>query len=177
MAKNTRTTVIMSPGHQTADVEEFALTPEVSELLAEVDALLEKGHAKHALDIISRAKSNSPWAANAAGVCQLRLGTTKAATDIYRRLLLSSVGATIREDAPTVFKTNYATSLLAEGNLQGCLLVLADVKRDPHPAVQKLRSAIERSRQKLSFWGKLQWYTGLRMTYPVDLDFPLGDLQ
>jgi len=164
-------------GPQAAENPEFAITPEVREVLDQVAEHLNNDRPKQALEVVNRVKIKSPWLSNAAGVCQLRLGNPQAAVDIYRRLLLSSVGATLRHDAPTVFKVNYATALLADGDMQGCLLVLGDVKRDPHPAVQKLRSALDRSRQKLSLWDKLLWYTGLRLSYPVDLDFPLGDLE
>jgi hypothetical protein len=149
----------------------------VAKILAQVRTHLENGHPKAALETISRANIASPWLANAMGVCQLRLGNTEAALGIYRKLVLSQVGASVRYDALVVFKANYATALLAEGNLQRGLLVLGTIKKDPHPAVQKLRNALEQARQKLTPWQKLQWSMGMLFTLPVSLDFPRGDLE
>jgi hypothetical protein len=151
--------------------------PEVVDLLGKVDKLLREGQPKRALEIISRAKINSPWVTNAAGVCQLRLGNAKVAVDVFRGLVLASGGLILRQDIPAAFKTNYATALLAMDNLAGCLGVLAEVRDEDHPGAQRLRAAVQRWKQDLTLWQKIQWYTGGQPARPVTLDFPPGDLE
>jgi hypothetical protein len=149
--------------------------PEIADLLAKADQLLQAGEPKKALDLIARAKFNSPWTTNALGVCQLRLGNAKVAVDVFRGLVLAAGGILLRSDVPAVFKTNYATALLLAENMGGCLSVLAEV-RDEHPAVGKLKAAIQRWKEGMTLWQKINWYMGGQPDRPVALDFPPGDL-
>ena len=55
--------------------------PEVAAVLAKVEQQLQEGEVKRALETIGRARISSPWLANAAGVCQLRLGNPQVAVD------------------------------------------------------------------------------------------------
>jgi hypothetical protein len=150
--------------------------PEAVEMLAKVQKLLDEGRPGDALDLIARAKVHSPWATNALGVCQLRLGNAAVALDVFRGLVLTSGGLVLRPDVPTVFKTNYAAALLATQNVSGCLGVLIEVRDDNNPAVQKLREAIRRWKSGLTFWQKVSWHLGGEPARPVVVDFPLGDL-
>lgn len=150
---------------------------EVTDLLGKVERFLQEGEPKKALDAIARAKINSPWVTNAAGVCQLRLGNAKVAVDALRGLVLAAGGLVLRPDVPPVFKTNYATALLAADNLAGCLSVLGEVKDEAHPAVAGLKSAIQRWKEGLTFWQKVNWYLGGQPDRPVTLDFLPGDLE
>jgi hypothetical protein len=154
-----------------------ARPPEVTDLLNKVEQHLQDGQSAVALECIARAKIKSPWLTNAAGVCQLRLGNTDVAVNVFRGLVLAPGGLVLRDDVPTVFKTNYATALLAAGHLSGGLSVLADIRDEGNPAVQRLRTAIRHWQGCLTFWQKVSWYVGGQPDRPLVLDSPLGDLQ
>lgn len=62
----------------------------------------------------------------------------------------------LKPDAPLVFKTNFATALLASNNMAGCLSVLHEIKNEEDPTVKRLRAAIAQWKQGLSFWQKLK---------------------
>src|SRR4051812_12600004 len=128
------------PVHQanTAD----ALPPEVADVLRKVQKLLDEGQPAAALEQIGGSNLDSPWLANAAGVCQLRLGNANAAVETFRGLVLT--GLFLREDAPTVFEVNFATALIADGNLSGGLRTLSEIREEGHPAVLEIRHAIRR---------------------------------
>jgi hypothetical protein len=149
--------------------------PEVVDLLGKVAILLQEGHPDKALGVVSRARINSPWATNALGVCQLRLGNARGAVDVFRGLVLAG-SLFLRRDVPTVFKINYATALLAADNITGCVRVLAEIEEEGHPAVQQLRAVIRRWKGSLSLWQKVQWFLGDQPARPLVLDFTLGDL-
>lgn len=148
---------------------------DVVKLLGQVEALLNAGQSRQALDQLRRAKSASPWATNAVGVCLLRNGDARAALDVFRGLAISGHLA-LRQDAPTVFKTNFATALLATNNIVGCLSTLKEIGDECHPAIDRLRTAIGRWEAGLSFWHRLNWYMGGEPSSTVELDFPAGDL-
>jgi hypothetical protein len=151
--------------------------PEIADLLARADQLLQAGEPTKAIDLIARAKVNSSWRTNALGVCQLRLGKAKLAVEVFRGLVLKAGGILLRTDVPAVFKTKYAAALLAADNVGGCLSVLAEVREEEHPAIGKLKAAIRRWRGSLTLWQKLNWYLGGQPDLPVVLDFPPGDLE
>lgn len=148
---------------------------DIDDVLAKVDALLQADNPSKALDLIARTRSHSPWLTNAIGVCQLRLGKAEVAADMYRGLVLKAGGVVMREDVPTVFKTNYAVALLQGGNVGGCLRILAEV-RDGHPVGIRLKTAIQQWKKRLSIWEKVNWYMGGEPCRKVELDFPPGDL-
>ena len=154
-----------------------ALSPETLELLEKVKRLLQDGQPAKALQSVARAKTNSPWLANARGVCQLRLGNPSLAVDIFRGLVLAPGGILVRADAPTVFKTNFAIALLQSGNLEGCMSTLFEIREENHPTVTRLKDSIDQWKQSLTFSQKLGWYFGNRPARTVTLDFPLGDLR
>jgi hypothetical protein len=151
-------------------------SPELATLLGRVEQMLHEGDPGKALEQVARAKVTSPWAMNALGVCQLRLGNAKVAVDVFRGLVLAPGGIVLRDDVPTVFKTNYATSLLVAGNLGGCLSVLSNLRDEDDPCVERLKSAIGRWKEGLTFWQKVNWCLGGQPERPVTLDFPPGDL-
>jgi len=149
---------------------------QIADMLIKAEELLRAGEPMKALDLIGRTKIRSPWVTNALGVCQLRLGNTKDAVDVFRGLVLGAGGILLREDVPAVFKTNFAVALLEAGNVAGCLSALADV-REEHPAVGKLKAAIQRWKESLTLWERINWYMGGQPDRPVALDFPPGDLE
>jgi hypothetical protein len=154
----------------------MAKPPEIVDLLEKVGNLLQDNQPDKALKLIARAKTNSPYAKNALAVCQLRLGNAKVAVDVYRSLVLAPGGIHMREDVPTVFKTNFAVALLKNGSMNGCLSTLAGIKEEDS-AVAKLKAAIQRWKESLSLWEKINWYMGGQPDRQVVLDFPAGDLE
>jgi hypothetical protein len=152
-------------------------SPEIVAFLSKVDKLLQEGHPENALELFSRNKLKSPWITNANGVCLLRLDRAQEAVNLFRSLALSSGSVVLRVDAPTVFKTNFTTALLAYNNLGGCLKVLHEINNEENPLVQQLRAAIQRFKVSLSLWTRLQWRMGIPPDGPIAMDFPLGNLE
>jgi hypothetical protein len=149
----------------------------VASLLGAVRELLEEGRPEAALERIRRSGLSSPWLVNAAGVCQLRLGNAKASVDTFRGLVLAAGGLVLRDDVPAVFKVNFATALLADGNLSGGLRALDEIRQEGHPAVREIRAAVRRWEDGMTFWQRLRWYAGGRPPLPLVLDFAPGHLQ
>jgi hypothetical protein len=152
-------------------------SPEVIELLKKADAALQAGKTKHALDIIVRSHHQSLWAMNAMGVCQLRLGNKEEAIDIFRRIALNSGTLALRKDVPTAFKINFATALLADHKVNGCLDILSEIQNDAHPAIQQLRAAIQDWKNHFNLWDRIDWFFAGEPSRPLTLDWPLGELE
>jgi hypothetical protein len=150
--------------------------PETNPLVEQVTSLLDEGQPGKAVEALSRAKQSSSWATNALGVCLLRLGKAKSAVDLFRGLVLTANGVSMRQDVPGEYRRNFAVALLASGNVAGGMSVLADVGAEGHPTVQAIRAAVARWKAGLSFWQKVRWYMGGEMDHPVEFDFPLGEL-
>mgnify|MGYP001352511467 CR=1 FL=1 len=144
-------------------------------LLGNVEKLLANDDPRNALAALSHSKLNSPWIINAMGVCQLRQNNPKTAVDLFRSIVLAGGGILTRNDIPLVFKTNYATALLAANNLGGCQAVLAEIRED-HPAIDRLKDTIQQWKKRLTLWQMIGWYVGFETGVPVNLDFPPGDL-
>jgi len=147
---------------------------DVADLLGRAAQLLEAGAALKALDLLSRA-DGGPWVVNARGVCLLRLGDAERALEVFRGLALGTAGFGLKEDAPTVFKTNYATAQLLSGKMTACVVTLSQTRDEGHPAVQRVRAAIRRWERSLSFWERICYYMGSGMDRLVVVDAP-GDL-
>lgn len=178
MAKKTGSSEAVSSAQVPEKGNEVApKSPEIVDLLIKAEKLLKEDEPRKALDLIARAKINSPWVTNALGVCQLRLGNAKVAVDAFRGLVLGAGGIHLRSDVPAVFKTNFAVALLKADNMGGCLSALAEVREEEHPAVGRLQAAIERWKRSLTFWERINWYMGGQPDRPVVFDFPPGDLE
>src|SRR5687767_13405802 len=95
--------------------------------LGRVAELLGRDGPQAALDYLDRSKDTSAWLANARAVCLLRLGQPQRALDVLRGLALGGIGG-LKADAPTVFKTNYATAQLLTGNVTGCVVTLGQAR-------------------------------------------------
>lgn len=113
-----------------------------AELLHDVGALLDGGQPDKALEMLRTAGQQSKAVLNAYGVCLMRTGQIDKANELYRKLVLPSGGFYLDPNAPTVFKTNYATALLLGKHVDGCLGVLSEIAEPTHPAVVRLRDAI-----------------------------------
>lgn len=138
---------------------------------------MDAGRAKEALDAVRTHSGTDASLKNLHGVCLMRTGFTADAVRLYRQLVLSSNGVTLRPEAPTVFKSNFATALLLDGSVTGAKTVLQEAADESHPAVQRLRGAIARWRSGLSFWQRMQWRCGMDPGCPVELDFAPGDYE
>jgi hypothetical protein len=146
-----------------------------ADVLREVEVLLGEGRPAAALERIGRSRDGSPWLANAAAVCQLRMGDVRSAVETFRRLVLAG-GLFLRDDVQAVFKVNFAAALIADGNLTGGLRVLDELRQEEHPAVREIRDAVRRWEEGMTFWQKIRWYAGGRPPRPLVLDFPPGRL-
>jgi hypothetical protein len=164
------------PGLSNCVKEADIAPPEIAEVLAKVRQLLDERCPKKAAEVITRSRASSPWITNAIGVCAMRLGNAKQAAGVFQGLA-GHLGVMLKPDAPLVFKTNFATALLASNNLFGCLSVLHEIGQDDNPTVKRLRAAIKQWKQSLSFWQKVRWYLGDEPGRKVTLDFPLGEVQ
>jgi hypothetical protein len=109
-------------------------------------------------------------------VCLLRLGEAGRAVDVFRGLVLIPGTVCVRPDAAPEHKSNFAAALLAAGNLAGGLRALDEVGDEGRPAVRRLRDAVRRWREGLSFWERLRWRLGGGPPSPVALDGDLGEL-
>lgn len=133
-----------------------------------------RGQPKQALDLLARSKVHAPWSTNAIGVCLLRLGQADRAVELFRNLVLSG-SLFLRSDVPAAWMVNFATALLMADNLAGCVRLLAEIQED-HPAVQRLRAALQSWRDRLSVWEKIRWFLGGQPPRRVELEFLPGEL-
>ncbi|HUU99297.1 MAG TPA: hypothetical protein VM487_26490 [Phycisphaerae bacterium] len=149
----------------------------VSEVLALVQKLLDAGKPKEAVELIRRFGTGSPEVSNAYGVSLMRAGEIAKAIEVYRNLVISESGVCLKINAPTLFKTNFATALLLAKNVSGCLSVLQEINDEQNAAVMRLRAAITRWRQSLTWWQRL-WFelSGEAPDQAVPLDFQPGEL-
>ncbi|MBN2577478.1 MAG: hypothetical protein JXB10_00615 [Pirellulales bacterium] len=155
----------------------FEPPPEIVDFLIKVRTFLAEGRYKDAVEMISHSKHKSLWHTNANGVCLLRMNRAHDAVSLFRGLLFSANGIMLREDMPIVFKTNFATALLASGNFEGCLSILQEINDESNARVQQLRGAIQRFRASLSLLKRWQWRMGFYFpSGPIAMDFPLGEL-
>jgi hypothetical protein len=148
---------------------------EVAGLLGDVQCMLDADRAAEALDRIARSKIRSPWLSNAAAVCQLRLGNARTAVDVLHRLVVAG-GLFLRADAPVAFKVNFATALIADGNLSGGLRTLDEIRDEGNPVVQEIRDAVRRWEAEMTLGRRLWYVLGGRPHRPFVPDFPLGRL-
>jgi Flp pilus assembly protein TadD len=149
-------------------------TPTVAELLGRVDALLSDGDLERALASLSAVEH--PLLLNARGVCLLRLGQKRKAVELFSRLVFQGDSLSLVEGVPTELVTNLATALLLEDNLVGCRTLLDRADAPSHPEVVRIRSAIERWRQGLGWWQRVQYAMYGSAGHPVELDGPPGVL-
>lgn len=146
------------------------------DLLHQVQALLEQGRPEHALELLRPVRRCSGVMENAYGVCLLRSGQLEQATSVFRSLVLSGTGFSLRPNVPTVFKTNYGTALLLGMHVDGCVSVLNQIEDQQHPAVARLRTAIEQWKTSLSRLRRLLISFAGLPDGKVPLGFPPGDL-
>lgn len=149
----------------------------LNDLLMRVERLLAVGQNGDALEIIRSSRIDAPDARNAAGVVLMRLGRATEAIDVFRKLTTNDTGLFLKKDTPTIYGVNYATALILDGNVNGAIVVLNEIKDAGHPGVVRLRSAITRWRKSLP-WLQRLWMdlSGCRAKAPVTLDGLPGEL-
>lgn len=152
---------------------EPAYTPEVIRILEKVGEALQSKTPKNALQLLAR--EDADWARNARAVCFLRSGEPSAALDVLRGLVVERHLA-LKREAPIRFKTNFAVALLLSGNIAGGISALDEIDDESDPTVQKLRAAIQRWKNSMTFWQRLNWRMGGDAAVPFTLDVPPGDL-
>ena len=140
-------------------------------------ALIESGRFEVAMGQLRTGKA-TPDRQNALGVCLLRLGRVEDAVRIYRGLVLKSGATWSRADTPISHRINFATALLMSGRICGGMEVLNEVHDEQNPAVKRLRDAIRKWEQDLTWWQKFNWRCGKfePNNKPVELDFLPGEL-
>lgn len=138
---------------------------------------LDEGHPEAALHVINGCPlgSTDVELRNAKGVCFLRLGKPELAVPLYRSMVLTSY-LSLRDDAPAPVKRNFATALLLNGKVAGCLDVLKESGDDSAPMTQTLRSEIERWKQELSWRERIVWAMGAQPDHPFTPSFVPGEL-
>ncbi|WP_425613495.1 hypothetical protein NA78x_003327 [Anatilimnocola sp. NA78] len=176
MNQSTSVATVESARKSTSSTNPIPKSHDLVILLCNVEKFLAKEDVRSALAALSHSKLNSPWVINAMGVCQLRQHNPKTAVDLFRSVVLTGGGIVFRNDIPLIFKTNYATALLAANNVGGCQAILAEV-RESHPAADRLQAAIQQWKSRLTLKQTLGRYLGFEVSTPVVLDFPLGDLE
>lgn len=149
----------------------------VSDVLSLVHKLLDAGKPKEAVELIRRFGTGSSELSNAFGVSLMRSGEIAKAIEVYRNLVINESGVCLKRDAPTLFKTNFATALLLAKNISGCLSVLQEINDERDAGVTRLRAAITRWKQSLT-WRQRLWFKlyGDASDKAVPLDFQPGEL-
>jgi len=144
--------------------------------LDRVRALLDQDTPDAALQLIGTGRDEPPAVKNAHAVCLLRLGQAEPAIRLLRQLVLPNEVFSIPPDIPDTYKLNFATALLMEGNIDGCLNALSALQNRDHPTAKALRSALDRWRKGLSFGQRFKLSMGSVPDVPIALGFPPGEL-
>jgi hypothetical protein len=145
-----------------------------AELRKKIEDLLEKKDVNKALELINHSRIQSATLTSARAVCMLRLGKAREVVAMLRPHVIMDLH--VRKETPTAFKINFATALLLDGNVSGCVRLLGEMNEEDHPEVQKLRAAIRQWEKRLPLWRRLCWYLGDDPSTPVTLDFEPGTL-
>lgn len=157
-----------------APANEVQVSERVQALYRKAVHLLESGRVREALEAVRTNASSDPALKNLFGVCLLRAGQADDAVKLYRQLVMSSAGLTLRPEAPVLFKLNFATALALNGQVAGAVSVLDEIADESHPGVQRLREAIAVWRSSLPWHRRLLWRCGLEPQQPFLLGFDAG---
>ena len=144
--------------------------------LRRVEESLAKPDPAEALEHLRHSVPDDPLLGNARGVCLMRLGRVRSAIELYRSFLLDEGTLILKSGLPTVFLANYATALLLDENLDGCLTLLDEASDESHPSVARLRKAVATWRSGLRWWERLQFALYGLVPHAVALDFAPGEL-
>lgn len=148
----------------------------LEQALTQVRDLLDNDRPRDAIDLIAKFGANNSELRNAYGVCLMRAEEYEKALDVYRNLCVGQ-GVALKSDAPVVHLVNYATALLLQQNVEGCLDILQKLRPLSHSAAIRLQTAVDRWRQSLPWWQRLGMKIGaIEPNVKVKLDFPPGGL-
>jgi len=151
-------------------------TADTAAILKRIQHMLEDGQAEPAFKVLETCGQKSPAIENAKGVCLLRLGRLEAALKGLRDLVFPAGAFSIPDETPTVFRTNYVTTLLLLDNLDVGIQLLREIPEKQHPLVQQLEAAVRRWRQSFPWWRRMLLPVGLYPAKSFHLDFAPGAL-
>ena len=145
--------------------------------LQSIDSLLQANQFEQALASLTKQDSGDRYLENARAVCLIRAGQAAAALPILAKLIFQEESATcLNSDLPTAFVTNFATAMLMERQVGGCLSALAQLTEPEHPTVQRLRAALTRYSRSLGLWDRLLYTVYEIVKTPIPLDWAPGEL-
>lgn len=143
-----------------------AMEPTVREKVKE---LLQAGQPQKALGMIKNTDWLTEEPVNAKVVCLLRLGRPNEVLPLLRPYVVTNQNLLIKSSS--ALKVNFATALLLDGNVSGCLHILDEMHDEDNPTVQQLQTGIKQWRKGLLFRQVLLLYCSDRPKSPVKLDF------
>lgn len=137
--------------------------------------LADAGEVEKAFKLLLALNNPTDAVYNARGVCLMRLGRLDEALRVFRAFVLQSGCVWMRPDLAVIHRVNYATALLLSGLTSGATAILSEVHQEDHPAVVRLRGALDGWVRNLSWWQWLNWKTGVAAAVPVSLPFIPGE--
>lgn len=138
--------------------------------------LIEGQQISEAMNLLRGQSHSDLWLRNLLAVCLLRSNRPQEAMDLLRPGVWASNGLSLRNDVPVEFIANFATGQLLQGRVNAAVNALDSLRRDDHPAVQKLRAAIAQWMNGLSFWGRWRVRLGIDPTEAIPLGFTPGEI-
>ncbi len=147
-----------------------------SRLMAEVRELLDCGSVSAALELLGQSNQSGRAAANAKGVCFMRMGDFRRALPVFRELVYPAGAFTVPEGTPVAFQVNFITVLFHLDQVLVGRTLLREISRSSHPGIGPLKEAERKWKRSLSWWRRLLLVIGAYPSKPVSLDFPPGVL-
>ena len=107
---------------------------------------------------------------------RLRLGRHELAVKIFRDLVFPGGAFAIPDDTPTIFRSNYATSLMLVDNIVTGLEILGQIPDRQHPAVVQLKIAVRNWKASMSWLARVGLLIGITPQKPFSMDSAPGAL-
>ena len=145
-------------------------------VLSRASEMLDRGQAQAALDVVDSCGQSSRVIQNAKAVCLMRLGRNELAVKILRDLVFPGGAFAISDETPTVFRSNYATSLLLLDNIVTGLQILGHIPDRQHPAVVQLKSEVRNWKASMSWLARIGLVIGITPRKPFRMDSAPGAL-
>lgn len=141
-------------------------------------SLVESREWTRALAIANRYLSDTKFL-NAKGVILMRMGRASDAVVLYRSFVLAPRCTWLRPDLPGWIKVNFATALMLDGHVAGCLDILNDLRRDALPQAAALRRCLKDWERQQRFWARWDWrlFGVTHGAAVVPIDFRPGQLE
>jgi hypothetical protein len=107
----------------------------------------------------------------------MRLGNADQAHDILVRHTFDTNSFVFKSDILIELKTNFVTTLILSGEVEGAQNYLDQIEEIDHPSVRKLVSALDKWKKSLTFLEKVKFkLVGNISNKPITLDFLPGEL-